>query len=148
MLMSKRSPTPVPSARSRRKLLARRVPPGRHVVVLEEPYVSGIYEECSVQRSGYGEAVFDVGFELECARSVEIIFGLSFGSFVAARAYGAHREGSHGVCSAHIELLGVWHLIGVAVGVSCTTCHACVEPVVAACYTVSVDELRLSFDEL
>ena len=87
-------------------------------VVFEQPHVARIKECGAVKRTEYRETVLYVKFKLKRTRLVEVTVDHVARRAVAARTDGAHRESSHGVGAAAIELLGVRHFGGVAVGMS------------------------------
>ena len=81
-----------------------------------------------MQHAGDWKTVFHIGLELESAGTVEIVVGLSWWCLVAAWAYGTHSEGTHGIGTAHIELLGIRHLRRIAIGIRRTHSHAAHQP--------------------
>ena len=100
-----------------------------------------------MQRAEYRETVFEVGLELECTGLVEIVLGGAFGCMVAARAYAADCKCAYGVGSAYIELLGIGHLRGVAVGMGGSCGDSADKPVVA-CEAAVIHHLCGAFDKL
>ena len=107
---------------------------------------TGMYT--AVEVADDGEAELGVGLELEGTGLVEVVVGIVVRRSVGAGADGANGEGAHGVGAAAIELLGVGHLAGIAVGMGGADEAAHDEPGVAGAGAVAVDELGLAFDEL
>ena len=83
-------------------------------VFAREPHVAGIEEHRAVEAAEEPRAQFDVGFKFHVARLVHIgVFAV--GGTEVAWADAAHREGTHAVGTAHIELFGIGRAEGIAV---------------------------------
>ena len=116
-------------------------------VFFEKPHVARVEEHGAVERPVDGEAVFHVELELEGTGLVEVAVADFLRRTVGTGTEGTDGPGADGVGSSDIELLGVWHLRGVAVGVGGPQGHAAYQPVVPP-ETAVVDKLGLPLDEL
>ena len=118
-------------------------------IVFKEPYVTGINKDGTVEHTHDRKAVFGVELELERTGLVEVSVDLFFRRTVTARTKGPDGEGSDGVGSSDIELLGVGYFGGISVGMFGTDKDSRHEPVFrAGNQTAGVDKLHLTFDKL
>lgn len=79
-------------------------------VVLKQPDIAGVEENSTVERPEKRKTVFDVEFELECSRLVEVTVDLIGRHAEGAGTNGTHGESADRVGATAIELLGIGNL--------------------------------------
>ena len=116
-------------------------------VVFKQPHVACVKEQCSVEWPEDWETIFDIGLKLERACLVEITVDFVGRGAVGAGADRPDGESADRVGSAAIELLAIWNLCRVSVGMGRSGGNAAYQPVIAPQPT-AINYLHRAFDKL
>ena len=94
----------------------------------EQPNVSGIEKDCSLQISQNRESQLDIAFEFEITRLVEISIGIAFRRSITSGAYRTYGKSPYTIGSAYIELFAIRQYGRIAVSPTGPNQKTCRQP--------------------